>query len=45
MSDKAPESKIDDDNLRLLRDLEQRNVVEVYRIRRECSPVACIEGR
>ena len=35
MSDKAPESKIDDDNLRLLRDLEQRNVVELYHIRRE----------
>ena len=35
MSDKAPESKIGDDNLRLLRNLEQRNVVEIRRIRRE----------
>lgn len=35
MSDKAPESKIDDANLRLLRDLEQRNVVELCLIRRE----------
>ncbi|MXZ91528.1 MAG: hypothetical protein F4W95_14445 [Chloroflexi bacterium] len=35
MSDKAPESKIDDDNLRLLRNLEQRNVIELCPIRRE----------
>ncbi len=35
MSDKAAESKIDNANLRLLRDLEQRNVVELYHIRRE----------
>ena len=35
MSGKAPESKIDDANLRLLRDLEQRNVVELCPIRRE----------
>ena len=35
MSDQAPESKIDDANLRLLRDLEQRNVVELCPIRRE----------
>ena len=35
MSDLAPESKIDDANLRLLRDLEQRNVVELCPIRRE----------
>lgn len=35
MSDAAPESKIDDGNLRLLRDLEQRNVVELCPIRRE----------
>lgn len=35
MSDAAPESKIDDANLRLLRDLEQRNVVEICTIRRE----------
>ena len=35
MSDKAPESKIDEDNLRLLRNLEQRNVVELCHIRRE----------
>ena len=35
MSDKAPESKIDAANLRLLRNLEQRNVVEIFHIRRE----------
>ena len=35
MSDKAPESKIDDASLRLLRNLEQRNAVELYHIRRE----------
>ena len=35
MSDQAPESKIGDANLRLMRDLEQRNVVEVCTIRRE----------
>ena len=35
MSDQAPESKIDDANLRLLRDLEQRNAVELCPIRRE----------
>lgn len=35
MSDAASESKIDDANLRLLRDLEQRNVVELCPIRRE----------
>ena len=35
MSDAAPESKIDTDNLRLLRNLEQRNVVELFPIRRE----------
>ena len=35
MSDKAPESKIDDANLELLRNLEQRNVVEQTHIRRE----------
>ena len=35
MSDEAPESKIDDTNLRLLRNLEQRNVVELCPIRRE----------
>lgn len=35
MSDAAPESKIDDANLRLLRDLEQRNAVELCLIRRE----------
>ncbi len=35
MSDQAPESKIDDANLRLLRNLEQRNVVELCSIRRE----------
>ena len=35
MSDKAPESKIGDDNLRLLANLQQRNVVEIRRIRRE----------
>ena len=34
MSDEAPESKIDDANLRLLRNLEQRNVVELCPIRR-----------
>ncbi len=35
MSEAAPESKIDDANLRLLRDLEQRNAVEICPIRRE----------
>ena len=35
MSDEAPESKIDADNLRLLRNLEQRNVIELCTIRRE----------
>ena len=35
MSDQAPESKIDDANLELLRNLEQRNVVERFHIRRE----------
>ncbi len=35
MSGQAPESKIGDANLRLLRHLEQRNVVELYLIRRE----------
>ena len=35
MSDEAPESRIDDVNLYLLRALEQRNVVERYYIRRE----------
>ena len=34
MSDEAPESKMDADNLRLLRNLEQRNVVELCPIRR-----------
>ena len=35
MSDEGPESKIDDANLRLLRNLEQRNVIERCSIRRE----------
>ena len=35
MSDQAPESKIDDANLRLLANLEQRNAVERTHIRRE----------
>ena len=35
MSDQAPESKIEDDNLKLLVNLEQRNVVERTHIRRE----------
>ena len=35
MSDQAPESKIDDANLKLLGNLEQRNVVERTHIRRE----------
>ena len=35
MSDKARESKIDDVGLRLLRNLEQRNAVELCHIRRE----------
>ena len=35
MSDEAPDSKIDADNLRLLRNLEQRNVIELRPIRRE----------
>ena len=35
MSDKARESKIDDAGLRLLRNLEQRNAVELCHIRRE----------
>ena len=35
MSDEAPEAKIDDSNLQILRNLEQRNVVEQSHIRRE----------
>ena len=35
MSDESPESKIESANLRLLRNLEQRNVVELCPIRRE----------
>ena len=35
MSDEAPESKIDPANLRLLRNLEQRNLIELCPIRRE----------
>ena len=35
MSEAAPGSKIDDANLRLLSDLEQRNAVELCHIRRE----------
>lgn len=35
MSDKARESKIDDAGLRLLRNLEQRNAVELHNIRRK----------
>ena len=35
MSDKALESKIDDAGLRRLRNLEQRDTVELYQIRRE----------
>lgn len=35
MSDAAPEFRIDDANLRLLRNLQQRNVVEICPIRRE----------
>ena len=35
MSDEAPESKIDDINLQLLRNLEQRSVIKPYYIRRE----------
>lgn len=35
MSDEAPETKIDADNLGLLRNLEQRNVIELCPIRRE----------
>ena len=35
MSDASPESKIDDANLRLLMNLQQRNVVEICPIRRE----------
>ena len=35
MSDKAPESKIDESGLRLLRDLEQRRVLESHYIPRE----------
>ena len=35
MSDAAPESKIEDPKLRLLRNLQQRNVVEICLIRRE----------
>ena len=35
MSDEAPEAKIDDSNLHLLRSLEQRKVVERRHIRRE----------
>ena len=35
MSDRAPDSRIDDANLKLLGNLEQRNVVERFHIRRE----------
>ena len=35
MSDEARESKIDDDNLKLLRDLQQRGVVKLLNIERE----------
>ena len=35
MSEEAPESKIDSANLRLLRNLQQRKVVELCPIRRE----------
>ena len=35
MSDEAPESKIDDSNLRMLKGLEQRKVIERCHIRRE----------
>lgn len=35
MSDQAPESKIDDANLQLLRNLEQRNAIERFHIRNE----------
>ena len=35
MSDEAPKSKIDDAGLLLLRNLEQRNAVELHQIRRE----------
>ena len=35
MSDEAPESKIDDINLQLLRNLEQRSAIKPYYIRRE----------
>ena len=35
MSDKGPESKIDETNLQLLTNLQQRKVLGVYRIRRE----------
>ena len=35
MSEAAPESRIDAANLRLLKNLEQRNVVELFPIRRE----------
>ena len=35
MSDAATESKIDDGNLRVLRNLEQRNVIERHHIKRE----------
>ena len=35
MSDQAPESQIDEPNLTLLRNLEQRNVIERFHIRQE----------
>ncbi len=35
MSENAPQTKIDDNNLEMLRNLEQRNVVEQLHIRRE----------
>lgn len=35
MSDEAPKSKIGDPNLRVLRNLQQRNVVEICRLRRD----------
>ena len=43
MSDAATESKIDPANLRLLKNLEQRNVVELFPIRREVSPAVSTE--
>lgn len=44
MSDEALGSKIGNADLKTLRNLEQRNAVELYQIRREVFTAASIEG-